>query len=409
MPTPKRLFFFAIVCSLAASASAQEVGDDVVAANDRAQILPQKGADVPIAKGEIFSVLKAEGNRFFVRLAQGRDTQVEGWINRADVQALALALAAASDEIKREPTARAYALRGKIWQSLHEYDKSLADFDEAIRRDPKQAMFYCDRGTAQSYKQQDDRAISDYTEAIRLDPKFATAYIRRAYAWRAKAKYDKAMADCDEALRINPSFAAVHTARGALWISRRQYGLAISDCSEAIRLDPNFAMAYAARAYAWQLKMEYARAISDYDAAIRLNPKIGTWFLDRGMTHGANEDYERALADYDAAIRLDAKSFSPLLARAWLTATCPDVRYRDAKHAIKDAKKACELTDWKDGNGLGALATAYAENSDFLNAVKWQQKAIELAPPSNNRQRAILETRLRLFQSGRPYHEPRRD
>jgi serine/threonine-protein kinase len=66
------------------------------------------------------------------------------------------------------------------------------------------------------------------------------------------------------------------------------------------------------------------------------------------------------------------------------------------------------LTDWKEGNCLGALAAAYAENGDFLNAVKYQQKEIDLAPENERRQRAVLQYRLNLYKSQRPYHEKRR-
>ncbi len=180
-----------VVCRflrLTSTAFAQEVGDDVVVKTYHVAPLAKKGGTSALSKGEIVSVLKVQGDRFFVRLAQGRDAQAEGWINRSDVQALSAAQSTATDEIKREPSARAYALRAKIWQALHEYDKAIADFDEAVRRDPKQATFYCDRGTARSYKRQNDQAIADYTEAIRLDPKFATAYIRRAFAWRRKGR-----------------------------------------------------------------------------------------------------------------------------------------------------------------------------------------------------------------------------
>ncbi|HEV3299924.1 MAG TPA: tetratricopeptide repeat protein [Planctomycetaceae bacterium] len=408
LPTLRWLPSFAIFCALVSTASAQEVGDEIVVKHDHATLRPEKGAPDAVAKGDILNVLKVQGDRFFARRPQGKKGQIEGWIDRSEVLQLSQGLEAFGDELKRQPTAGAYAIRGAIWAALREYDKALADFDEAVRRDPNQATFYCDRGTAHSYKRQNDQAISDYTEAIRLDPQFATAYVRRAFAWRAKGNFEKAMTDGDEALRINPSFAAGHTARGAVWISRKQYGLAISESSEAIRLDPNFAMAYAGRAYAWQLTLQHAKAIADYHQAIRLDPKTAKTYLNRGMAYGATEDFEQALADYDTAIRLDPKEFMPLVLRAWLTATCPDPRYRDAKKALKDAKRACEMTDWKDGNCFGALAAAYAENGDFLNAVKCQQKAIDLAPENERRQRAVLQSRLNLYKSQQPYHEKRR-
>jgi tetratricopeptide (TPR) repeat protein len=136
-------------------------------------------------------------------------------------------------------------------------------------------------------------------------------------------------------------------------------------------------------------------------------PKTAITYLNRGMAYDALEQYDQALADYDAASRLSPKSFSPLLARAWSTATCQEARYRDAKRSLKDAKKACELSEWKEGNCLEALAAAYAENGDFLNAVKWQQKAIDLVPEKWKRQRAALEVTLNLYKSQRPKRSTR--
>ena len=44
------------------------------------------------------------------------------------------------------------------------------------------------------------------------------------------------------------------------------------------------------------------------------------------------------------------------------------------------ATTACELTPWKDWHALNSLAAAYAEAGKFTNAVKWQEKVVEIAP-----------------------------
>jgi tetratricopeptide (TPR) repeat protein len=393
--------------SVDGSASAQDVGDSILIKADQTLLRAENGSTTTVARGDILGVVKVEPNRFYARLWDLRKRQANGWVNRGEVLELSAALAVFDDELKRSPAAEGYAIRGEIQLQLRERDKALADFEEAVRRDPKQARFYCDRGLVRSYKRQEDQAIADFTEAIRLDPGYASAYVCRAFSWRAKGQYDKAMADCNEALRINPSFAAGHAARATVWIAGKQYGLAINDCGQAIRLDPTFHASYGTRGYAWQLKLDYVKAIADYNEAIRFNPKIAKWFLNRGVVCATTEDYEQAFADCDAAIRLDRKDFSPLSFRAWLAATCPEVRYRDAKRALQDAKKACELSDWKEQKPLEALAAANAENGDFFNAVKWQKKALELVPANDPWQRPALQVRLSLYQSQQPYHGKR--
>ena len=49
-----------------------------------------------------------------------------------------------------------------------------------------------------------DKAIADDNEAIRLNPKFDTAVSNRGEIWRLKGDLTKALADQDEAIRLNP-------------------------------------------------------------------------------------------------------------------------------------------------------------------------------------------------------------
>jgi hypothetical protein len=51
---------------------------------------------------------------------------------------------------------------------------------------------------------------------------------------------------------------------------------------------------------------------------------------------------------------------------------------RDGKRAVEQAKRACELSGWKEPFFQEALAAAYAECGDFEKALEWQNKAIKL-------------------------------
>ena len=184
-------------------------------------------------------------------------------------------------------------------------DPPIPDFDEAIRLNPKNAAYFCDRGTAYYKKGQYDRAISDYDEAIRLNPKNAVYFSNRGSAYRQKSQYDRAMADFDEARRLNPQNAHNFLNRGETYAKQGQYDRAIADFDEAIRLEPKVSDFFAWRGFAYHHKGQSDRAIADYDEAIRLNPTNPNNFLIRGSAYRQKSQYDRAIADYDEAIRLD--------------------------------------------------------------------------------------------------------
>ena len=117
--------------------------------------------------------------------------------------------------------------------SAAEYGKAIADYNEAIRLDPKDASAFYNRGHAWSDQEEYDRAIPDYSQYIRLDPH--AAYRNRGEAWSAKGQLDRALAD-SKALEFNPQSATTYLARGNVWWAKCQYGRAFADYREAMRL-----------------------------------------------------------------------------------------------------------------------------------------------------------------------------
>ena len=68
---------------------------------------------------------------------------------------------------------------GITLQELGRLSEAIAEYDEAIRLDPKLAEGYNNRGSAYHVLGQLQRAVVDFDEAIRLDPKYAGAYNNR--------------------------------------------------------------------------------------------------------------------------------------------------------------------------------------------------------------------------------------
>ena len=92
---------------------------------------------------------------------------------------------------------------------------------------------------------------------------------------------------------------------------------------------------------------------------------------------------------------------------AWSFATCPEATSRNGTRAIEYATKACEMTEWKNGDFIDSLAAAYAESGQFQEAIKREQQALEFLKLESkiNAGRA----RLSLHQSRMPYREDKRE
>ncbi len=206
-------------------------------------------------------------------------------------------------------------------------------------------------------------------------------------------------------LKRNPT-ALAYQIHGLMLAMNGEIEPALGELNQAIRLNPKMQDAYINRAFLWIAKREYDRAIADCEEAIRLDPKYSLAYINRGIAWKARGGYDRAISDFDEAIRLDPKDARPWNDRAWIEATCPDPTWRNGKKAVADATKACELSRWRAAHHLDTLAAAYAEAGDFDVAVKWQTKALEIAPV---KKRFDYQSRVDLYKVHKPYRdEPKR-
>jgi tetratricopeptide (TPR) repeat protein len=192
--------------------------------------------------------------------------------------------------------------------------------------------------------------------------------------------------------------------KGVEALGKKEYDKAIKDFTDAIRLDPKNAAAYRYRGHAHFKKKEYDRAIKDFTDAIRLGPKFITAYFGRGLAYYFKKEYDKAIRDYTQAIRLDPKDAPAYTNLAWLLATCPKEEVRNGKKAVEYAKKACELTGWKEPNKLSVLAAAHAEAGQFKEAVKWEKKALEIGWDDKVQQEGARK-RLKLYEAGKPYRD----
>jgi len=114
--------------------------------------------------------------------------------------------------------------------------------------------------------------------------------------------------------------------------------------------------------------------------------------------------YAKAIEDYEMALKFCSDDPNIYNELAWLMATCPDGQLRDGCEAVKNSRRACELTDWNDWQFLSTYAVSCAATDRFAVAVTFQTKAIDLTPASaREKWQANFEKRLELYRARSPY------
>jgi tetratricopeptide (TPR) repeat protein len=99
-------------------------------------------------------------------------------------------------------------------------------FDEAIRRDPKDAVAHYRRAMVwetipdyygplpdnprRQHINHTTYALDDYAKAIALNPKFVQAYLRRAWLRWKTSEHDRALADLRQAAAVEPKSKMAH-------------------------------------------------------------------------------------------------------------------------------------------------------------------------------------------------------
>jgi lipoprotein NlpI len=149
------------------------------------------------------------------------------------------------EDAKQKPKARGVAFynRGNAYVLKGDHEKAIADFDEALKLEPKNASIYNNRGNARNDKGEGDAAMADFDAAIKTNPRYAAAYFNRGNAFAAKGETDRALKDYDAAIKNNKRNVNAFIARGALLLASGASAKARADMKQAARIAPKNAYA----------------------------------------------------------------------------------------------------------------------------------------------------------------------
>jgi tetratricopeptide (TPR) repeat protein len=201
--------------------------------------------------------------------------------------------------------------RFRVSESL---DRAIADFSEAIKLDPTLPEAFAARASAWHKKREYQRAVADYDEAIRTGndgPHFAYYHERRGVVLLDAGEFDRAIADFNAAIAREPiahnHVGALHH-RGVAYRAKRDFDRAAADFGALVALQWNVPLALANRGWVFLLKGDRPKAATDFEFALSKMQDKGALVLalyGRGLAKKESGDVVSGGDDMDAAAAID--------------------------------------------------------------------------------------------------------
>jgi tetratricopeptide (TPR) repeat protein len=165
------------------------------------------------------------------------------------------------------------AARNENWPSV------IAEFSKVLelRSDPATlCVAHVNRGRARLMSKDLDGALADFNAALKEDPKSVDALCWRASYWSECGDKERAIADSTRALEIDPKCASAYVRRGTARGSLKQFTAAVDDYTAALRLEPQNVAALLGRGIAKEKLGDVEGAIADLDAVLLADPRLSS-------------------------------------------------------------------------------------------------------------------------------------
>ncbi len=197
-----------------------------------------------------------------------------------------------------------YVGRARLYLQKGDTTAALADVEKALQINKNNVNAYVIRAdVAINRGNQFDRALADMDEAIKLQPQYAGFFVNRAFLRYKLDDYFGAMADFDYAIQLDQLSVPALFNRGMLRAEVHDNNKAIADFSAVLKLEPDNFKALYNRALLYSEIGDYKSAVADLDRVIGEYPNFAGAYFARceayrlmGQTKMAERDYNRSMA-----------------------------------------------------------------------------------------------------------------
>jgi membrane associated rhomboid family serine protease/Tfp pilus assembly protein PilF len=222
--------------------------------------------------------------------------------------------------------------------------------------------------------------------------------LREGERFHAAHQIDKALEQFKHAEALTPGDERPHEALGSLYLEQKRSDDAVREFEQAVKVSSGSPRAELSLALAYRQQGNLAKSQELLEKALGNPPPTAEGQAALADMLAEQKLYALAVDHYEAALKLNPNLAEVHNNLAWLFATSDDPKFRKPQEALEHARRAVELSGWKEAAFIDTLAEALYANREFSAAVKTQTKALALDP--NNQEYKVHMTRYQKAASG---------
>jgi len=153
------------------------------------------------------------------------------------------------------------------------------------------------------------RAMADFNYALKANPRFTAAYFSQGEIYYKIGQYSAALDRFSHAARLDPGNEKAYNNRGLVYYSLEQFSLAIEDFTRAIELNADDVL-HANRGMSYLNLGDATHALRDFQSAVRFNPKSADAHYYLGEVYKRQNELQLACEAYERYLHLAGKDQS---------------------------------------------------------------------------------------------------
>jgi len=251
-------------------------------------------------------------------------------------------------------------------------------------------------------------AIREFRLSLLLNPDSTYAHASLGYALYLHGEFDEAMAEDREAIRLDPTCYTARNNLGNVLAQEGKNGEAAVQYRAALKIRPTDSSIHFNLGNLLMKMGNCDEALEEFREAVNVNPSHfkARYQLGKNLyTQGNRSD---GMMELQKALLIEPSNKGIQNDLAWMLATAPEETLRNASRSLELALSVVNASGGKDPLFLDTLAAAYAENGNFIEALRVSRRALELAESENNRElMKSLREEITLYKSGKSVRDPR--